>query len=147
VRPTAFTLALLLSSLAAVVAAAPAEDAPRAAAQQLGGALVAHDASRLRPILPARGKVRLQLARLGPEQGSFGAGQVEAVFRDALRQVRVQEFTIERLQLAPEGQLALVEARAALTDRAGRPCSTVLHLTLAPEDSRWVLRGIREASR
>ena len=79
--PSCFALSLVV---ALTLATAGADDGARAAAQIFGRALVAGNAEALRAILPAQGKVHLTLTRLGPEEGNFGARQVEAVFRDFL---------------------------------------------------------------
>jgi len=120
------------------------KDDARAAADKFGGALTGAQASALRPILPERGKVHLALTRLAQEEGSFGASQVEAVFRDSLAAVVVSSFDVVRLE-SDEKTFALVHARSALTDRQGRPCRVSLHLSFQPENGSWVLREIKES--
>jgi hypothetical protein len=120
-------------------------EAARLAARQFGQALVASQPEGLRAILPERGNVRLVLVRLGPENGSFGAGQVEALFRDFLSVGQVRTFEVLRLQ-SDGTSSALVQGRAVIVDRDGRPGRVALHLALEPEGSRWVLREVKETS-
>lgn len=123
---------------------ATGKDEARAAADKFGAALTGSAAGALRPILPTKGKVFLALSRLAEEQGSFGAGQVEAVFRDSLAQVSVKLFEVVRLE--SDGKtFALVHGRASLTDRNGRACRVSLHLSFQPENGAWVLREIKES--
>jgi len=143
-RLPALCLSLLLIALPVVSGDAPtAEVQVRSAALEFGRALLEADMSRLRSVLPERGKVRLQLARLGPEEGVYSAGQVELVLKDFLRQGRLRSFDLLRLDWGGEGY-ALVCVRARLADRNGKTGDVELHLNLQPEDHRWVLREIRE---
>ena len=105
--------------------------------------LLQAESSRLAPILPARGKVRLKLKLLGPEEGAYSPRQVEAVLDDFFRQGTVRSYDLLRLDCADE-HYALAHARARVTDRNGRPAEIVLDLTFQPEGDRWVLREIRE---
>ena len=115
----------------------------KTAALQFGQALKRADTSALKSILPSRGKVKLLLICFGPEEGSYSADQVRALFKDFLRQGEVRSFDLLRLQCASE-QFALVHARTRVADRDGRPREVDLRLTFQPEDDRWVLREIRE---
>ena len=123
--------------------AATGEEQARTAALEFGSALKRADTSALRSVLPSRGKVKLRLICFGPEEGSYSADQVQALFKDFLRQGEVRSFDLLRLQCASE-QFALVHARTRVSDRDGRPREVDLHLTFQPEDDRWVLREIRE---
>jgi hypothetical protein len=118
-------------------------EAVQKAAIRFGQALSLADAAKLEPILPSEGKVRVRLLRLGPEQGSFGAGQVEALLQDFLRQGTVPSFEVVRTEAADE-TFALVKALARVVDREGTDADVYLHLTFQPEGGRWVLREIRE---
>ena len=113
------------------------------AALRFGQALSQSDVAKLKPMLPSEGKVRVRLLRLGPEQGSFGAGQVEALLQDFLRQGTVPSFEVVRTEAADESY-ALVKTLARVVDREGRDADVYLHLTFQPEGGRWVLREIRE---
>jgi hypothetical protein len=137
-------LGLLL--VVAVMAQTPGEDAARAAVESLGRGLTSGDLSLIRPLLPQEGKVQLNLARLGPERGSFSASQVEALLRDFMAQGSVQSFKSTRVEHDPNG-VALASARVELTDKQGRPASVDLHLTFQPDGRQWVLREIRETPR
>src|SRR6185436_15528656 len=80
-----FGLALILLSISATaLLSAPGEDDARKAARAFGQALTSGRADGLRPILAEHGRLQLSLVRLGPEEGYFAAGQVEALFRDFL---------------------------------------------------------------
>ena len=137
---------LLFAARVPVAADPPApSEAARAAARQFGQALVSSRADALRAVLPAQGNVRLVLTRLGPENGSFGASQVEALFRDFLSVGKVRSFEVLRLQ-SDGTSSALVMGRAVVVDRDGRPGRVSLHLALEPEGSRWVLREVKETS-
>ena len=138
----------LLVALAPLVAVAegPDEQAARRAADRFGQALVRADLSLLRPILPAKGKVQLKLSRMGPEDGFFSPGQVEALLRDFLALGSVQRFETGRVEHDPQG-IALVSARVELKDKQGSPASVGLHLAFQPEGDTWVLREIRETAR
>lgn len=147
---TAFTRGLLAAALLLGTAVAVrAEDAGKRevgrAAESFGQALVTKQTGALRKVLPDTGKVELSLVRLGPEEGSFGPTQVEALFRDFLRTGSVKSFELA----AAEGDCrshGLVRARVALVDRQGSPARVGLHLVFQLEAGRWVLRGIREAA-
>ena len=131
--------------LIVTLTAALGDDAARAAAMTFGRALVAKDAEALRPILPERGRVHLTLTRLGPEEGLFGARQVEALFRDFLASGTVASFDIGRCESA-EGTSALVHGKAAIKDRDGRSDRVGLHLAFEREGARWVLREVKETA-
>lgn len=132
-------------ALAATLAVADADDGAKAAAKTLGRALVAGSAEALRPILPQHGRVHLTLTRLGPEEGMFGARQVEALFRDFLASGKVVSFDIVRCE-SDERRSALVHGTAAITDRDGRSGRIGLHLGFEPEGERWVLREVKETA-
>jgi hypothetical protein len=139
------TLAALLSvavaGLPALADTSPEE--ARGAALRFGNALLDANASALRPILPTSGKVRVDLRRLGPADGLFGTGQVEAVFKDFLSAATVKSFELIRLECDGKSS-ALARGRAVLTDRDGRPGRVAIHLAFQPEDGRWVLREVKE---
>jgi hypothetical protein len=143
-RRALLCVALALASLPAVRAEGGAEGARRAAAA-FGSALLAGKADALRPLLPERGRVRLTLARLGPEQGSFGAHQVEALFRDFLAHGRFTSFDVARCEGDAKGS-ALAHAAATIVDRDGRNGRIALHLGLETEGGRWVLREVKESA-
>jgi len=124
--------------------ASTGEEQAKTAALQFGRALTRAETSLLRATLPSRGKLTLRLVRFGPEDGAYSPDQVEALFKDFLRQGEVRSFDLLRVQCASE-QFALVQARVRLTDREGRPGEVDLHLSFQPEGDRWVLREIREA--
>jgi hypothetical protein len=139
-----------LSCLAVVsaIAFAPptvAEDGARAAATAFGHALVAGNAQALRPVLPEHGKVHLSLLRLGPDEGSFGARQVEALFRDFLARGKVSSFDVMRCE-SDGHRSALAHVVAAIVDRDGRSGRIGLHLGFESEGERWVLREVKETT-
>ena len=131
--------------LAFTLAPADADDGARAAAVTFGRALVARNAEALRPILPQHGKVHMNLSRLGPEEGSFGARQVEALFRDFLAKGSVASFDVVRCE-SDGRRSALAHGRAAITDRDGRGGRVVFHLGFESEGERWVLREVKETA-
>jgi hypothetical protein len=139
-------LALILLSISATaLLSAPGEEDARRAARAFGQALTTGKAEGLRPILAEHGRLQLSLARLGPEDGSFGAGQVEALFRDFLADGKVRSFEILRLEC--DGQsTALAHGRASITDRQGRNARVGIHLAFKVENDRWVLREIKETA-
>jgi hypothetical protein len=94
VRAALFRFAAVLA-LSATFAHVDADDGARAAAATFGSALVAGSAEALRPILPERGRVHVSLKRMGPEEGMFGARQVEALFRDFLAKGKVASFDVK----------------------------------------------------
>jgi len=143
VRLAPVGLAVML--VVALFAAARADDGARAAAQTFGRALRAGNAEALRPILPAQGKVHLTLNRLGPEEGNFGARQVEAVFRDFLAKGAVLQFDVVRCE-SDGRRSALAHGRATITDRDGRGGRIAFHLGFEPEGDRWVLREVKETA-
>jgi hypothetical protein len=139
-----FAVSVWLLLLATALARAETtEQEARRVAADLGQALLRGDASRLGPLLPLEGKVRLRLVSLGPEDGSYSAEQVEALFQGFLRQGRVRTFDLRRVHCVSE-QFALMRARAQIQDGEGRAREVDLHLTLEPEAGRWVLRELRE---
>lgn len=134
-------VALVLA--AAFAAAAPGQDAARRSARLFGQALTSGQASLLRSILPAGGKIHLAVARLVPEEGYFAASQVEALLADFLSQGSVRSF--ELLRLESDGKTnALARGRAVVVDRQGRPARLGIHLAFQCEEDRWVLREIKE---
>ena len=142
--------AVLSCLFAAVVfsftsAGADADDGARAAAAAFGHALVSGNAQALRPILPEQGRVHVTLTRLGPEEGSFGARQVEAVFRDFLAKGKVASFDVARCECGGH-RSALAHGKAVITDRDGRSGRIGLHLGFESEDGRWVLREVKETT-
>lgn len=143
-RALAFLVSVVLLLAGGFATSGTGKSEARAAADKFGAALTGAQASALRPILPARGKVYLALTRLAQEEGSFGASQVEAVLRDSLAVVAVTSFDVVRLE-SDEKTFALVHAQSALTDRQGRPCRVSLHLSFQPENGSWVLREIKES--
>ena len=139
------TAVLLFVALAAASAgfAATGEEEARRSARLFGQALTSGQASRLRPILPSSGKIHLAVSRLVPEEGYFGASQVEALIADFLSQGSVRSFEVLRLE--SDGKTnALARARAVLTDREGRPVRLGIHLSFKTEDDHWVVREIKE---
>ena len=130
-------------ALTVTLASADADESARAAATTLGRALLAGNAQALRPILPEHGRVHLTLSRLGPEEGSFGARQVEAVFLDFLARGKVTSFEVTRCE-SDGRRSALAHATAAITDRDGRSGRIGLHLGFESEGERWVLREVKE---
>lgn len=143
-RPALLSLAVALALALAAAPAAAGDDA-RAAADAFGRALVTGRPEAMRPILPQRGKVHLALARLGPEEGVFGANQVEAVFRDFLAGGKVASFVVSRYESDGRSS-ALAHGKAAITDREGRSARIGVHLGFEPEDGRWVLREVKETA-
>ena len=141
-----FALTVLLAGIASASVAAPLPDGARECATRFGRALERGDAAALRPLLPARGKVRVSLDRLGPGEGGFSAGQVEAILADFRKHGSVRAFELSSPESPGEGY-ALIRGRATVVDRSGMPCAVDLHLTVEPENGRWVLRDIRESRR
>ena len=125
--------------------AATGEQQAKKAALAFGSSLKHGDTAALRSVLPERGKVNLRLILFGPEEGSYSADQVQALFKSFLRQGSVRSFDLLRLQCSSD-QFALVHARTRVSDRDGRTSEVDLHLTFQPEADRWVLREIRESA-
>ena len=144
-RAAAFHLAAVLVVTAVFADAVVADDAAKAAAETFGGALVSGLAAELRPILPAQGRVHLTLNRLGPEEGLFGARQVEAVFGDFLARGRVESFDLGRCG-SDGARSAVARGRAGIVDRDGRGRLIGLHLAFELEGERWVLREVKETA-
>jgi hypothetical protein len=138
--PSGFAVVLALT---ATLTNVDADDRARAAAVTFGRALVAGSAEALRPILPERGRVHVTLGRLGPEEGLFGARQVEALFRDFLAKGKVTSFDVMRCE-GDGRSSALAHGTAAIIDRDGRSGRIGLHLGLEQEAERWVLREVKE---
>ncbi len=150
-RGLAASLIVVVLNLAPVHLGADVRDATtgeaqtRKAALGVGTALIGSDTSLLRPLLPRHGKVRMHLTCFGPEEGSFSAGQVEAVFSSFFRHGSVKSFDLLRLESDESGRYALAQGRVSVIDRDGRRSKVDIHLTFEPEEGRWVLRGIRES--
>jgi len=144
VRVAISAFAILLAFTAHTGAAEGDAQARRATAL-FGSALTSGHADGLRPILPQRGKVRLTLVLLGPEEGAFGANQVEALFRDFLAGGKVSSFVVERFE-SDGASSALAHGKAAIVDRDGRKARIGVHLAFEPEDGRWVLREVKESA-
>ncbi|HUC43703.1 MAG TPA: hypothetical protein VMR65_06685 [Candidatus Sulfotelmatobacter sp.] len=143
--PVAAAFVVALAAAFGVVAADLSQGAARAAAEAFGRALSTGHAEGIRPLLPQRGKVTLSLSRMGPEDGSFGSSQVEAVLREFLARGSVGSFAI--LQCESDGKTtALAHARALVTDREGHSARVGIHLGFQPEDGRWVVREVKESA-
>lgn len=144
-RPRPAVLLLLVLAVSAAVESRSEPDAPPArAARAFGEALVRPDAAGLRAAFPHAGKVRLSLRVLGPEDGLYGPGQAEAVFRELLTKTAVRSFDVSRVESdGRTGGLAIL--RLVLTDRDGHDRRVGLRLTLEPERGTWVVREVREA--
>jgi hypothetical protein len=141
-RASIFVVSALAAAPGAIVAA-DAPDGPRDVAEKFGAALTSSRAASLRPLLPSQGKVRLCLRRLGPEDGSFAAGQVEAVFANFLASGSVRVFALASVDT--DGRTAaLAVASAEVVDREGRPVRIGLRFSLEPEGDRWIVREVRE---
>jgi hypothetical protein len=136
-------LLLLAGALGGAAAGSPAIDQARGAALKFGQALKGGEVSHLRDILPAQGKVRLNLHCLGPAEGFFSAGQVEALLREFLEQGSIRSFDLIGLEHDPQ-HFAIAHGRSLLTDREGRPARIDIYLSFQPEGDRWVLREVRE---
>ena len=138
-------VASLLAALLALTAAGQTvnESSAGAAAKRFAMALEGSNASLLGELLPGQGKVRLKLRRLGPEDGSFSARQVQTLLRDFFRQGSIESVSVERLD-QETGTYALAQLHARGIDREGRPMELRLHLSFQSEDNRWTLREIRE---
>ena len=132
-------------ALSITLATAGADDPARAAAKTFGAALLTGNAQGLRPVLPEHGRVHLSLMRLGPEEGNFGARQVEAVFLDFFARGKVVAFEVKRCE-GDGRRSALTRATATITDRDGRSGRIGLHLGFESEGERWVLREVKETA-
>lgn len=143
----------LATLILAIVAIAPplaandrAEAEVRAAADTFGAALSSARLDGLEPLLPERGKVRMRLICMGPEDGHFSRGQVQALLDDFLGDGgSVSAFKV----LSVDGAgtpYAMVRARGLAVDRFGRGTALDLHLGFVRESDRWVLREIRETA-
>ena len=117
----------------------------RDVASAFGNALT--DEASLRPWLPAKGKVRLHLVRMGAEDGYFSSSQVDALLQDFLDRGAVRSFEIARIEAERDDCIAVVTSRLAVTDSDGRPSRVELRLSIHPEGERWVVREIRESRR
>ena len=142
-RRIAGLVAVLGLSSALLLAGTTKGDA-EAVARRFGEALTSGDASKLRSVLPARGKVKLALELLAEAQGTYGSGQVEALLRESLSRTSVRSFETQRVE-SDSASFALVQCRASATDPQGRAARIALHLSLQPEDGGWVVREIRES--
>jgi len=144
VRAALFCLAVLVVSAASPPVAA-ADEGARQAAIRFGRALTSGKAEALRAILPQKGKVRLTLVVLGPEDGAFAASQVEALFRDFLAGGKVLSFEVTRFE--SDGKTgAFAHANASVVDHEGHTTQLGIHLWLEPEGDRWVLREVKESA-
>jgi hypothetical protein len=136
-------LLLVAGAAGADEAPVPSTDAARGAAMQFGQALKSGDVTLLRAILPAQGKVRLNLHCLGPAEGFFSSGQVEALLREFLEQGSIRSYDLIGIENDPE-HFAIAHGRSLLTDREGRSARVDIYLAFQPEGDRWVLREVRE---
>jgi hypothetical protein len=135
--------ALLVWAGAGTASARP--EGAREVALQFGNALTSSAPDRLEPLLPASGRVRLKLFRMGTEDGFFGPLQVQAIFRDFLGVGSVRSF--ELIHLETDGRsYSLAHAQALVVDRQGRTASSDLRIAFQPEDGRWVIREIKESA-
>jgi hypothetical protein len=137
---------LMLLAVGAATAGDVAElstDEARGAALQFGQSLMSSDITLLRTILPAQGKVRLNLHCLGPAEGFFSSGQVEALLREFLEQGSIRSFDLIGLEYDPQ-HFAIAHGRSLLTDREGRSARVDIYLAFQPEGVGWVLREVRE---
>jgi len=134
----------LVLMAAALLAAVSLGAEPRATVDAFGAALVQGNADALHAVLPSAGKVRVRLVRLGPQDGALRGGQLHAVLQDFFERGSIESFKLQTIEHS--SKLALASAELDLIDEQGRT-EIRLHLSLEPEDDRWVLREIRESRR
>jgi len=134
-----------LAVVAVLAAATAVAEQPREAVDQFGAALIQGNADGLRVTLPTEGKVRVRLIHFGPEDGALRGGQLHAVLQDFLERGKVQSFKLHTIEKTDN--LALATTEVELVDAHGVGARVRLHLSLEPENERWVLREIRESSR
>jgi len=128
----------------ALLAAVSLGAEPRATVDAFGAALVQGNADALHAVLPSAGKVRVRLVRLGPQDGALRGGQLHAVLQDFFERGSIESFKLQTIEHS--SKLALASAELDLIDEQGRT-EVRLHLSLEPENDRWVLREIRESRR
>jgi hypothetical protein len=80
---------------------------------------------------------------MGPEEGSFGANQVEAILAGYLDVGSVRSYDVLRID-SDDRTFATARCLADLVDRQGKPARVGIRLAFEREDGRWVLREIKE---
>lgn len=134
-----FLVGLLGASETSPVRAADSFDA---AVQRVASCLRDADGCDLRSILPEKGRVRLDLRRIGGDrQGSFSPGQVDAVLGGFLRRQRPTSVRVSRVR---EESPLFGAAQFELTLPGGSSGTVGLDMILQRDDRGWVVREIKE---
>lgn len=135
---------LALLAIALLGGVTLADDKPKAV-DAFRAALAAEDVDALESLLPERGRIRVRLDRLGDQKGELRSGQLKAILDRFFERGKIRSVEIESTHRA--GSQALARLRTAITTASGRDVTITLHLTLAKEEKRWVVRELREARR
>jgi len=138
---------LSLSLFAPHVQARPETSIPGALANrlsQLEDAFRRSDAAALRAACTLSGKVRVEMRNFPSGQGSFGASQLEVIFRQIFKDERTRELRFPRgdVKLSPP---ATAFARGAWVHRpvGGAEITETLTVTLRAEGDDWRIQELR----
>ncbi len=138
---------LSLSLLAPRAQARPETSVPGPLANrlsQLEDAFRRGDAAALRAVCAQSGKVRVEMRNFPSGQGSFGASQLEVIFRQIFKGERTRELRFPRddVKLSPP---ATAFARGAWVHRpvGGAEIAETLTVTLRAEGDDWRIQELR----
>ena len=113
---------------------------------QLQDAFRDGNAAALRAACTQSGKVRVEMRNFPSGQGSFGASQLEVIFRQIFKEQRTRELRFPRddVKLSPPGTAF---ARGAWVHRpvGGAETTETLTVTLRAEGDDWRIQEIRSA--
>ncbi len=103
------------------------------------------DPAALRPELPRRIKVYVSAPALGIDGAYYGPDQTLLLLRRLLDERSTLRFTFSGTPARPqEDRESIVAARWRFRDRGGSESDVRISFTLAPEESGWSIREIRE---
>lgn len=104
-----------------------------------------NDARLLRSALPNRGKVYLSTRTLGIEDGYYGPDQLVALLDRIFHLRPTRRFTWEPPRTLPSGQPVSLTAVWRYRPKDGSISSIRLRFIVAPGNSGWSVRKIRES--
>lgn len=144
-----YGLAALLAGLSCFSSlAAGAEDDIQAALNQVARAFTTGSSAAMGPVLPRRGKIRVDLPSLAEDSSGFlSASQFHYMLDDILHHHKVESFTFDPLAGPPRREGTTASAHLNVRTRGQKILHLTLQLVFVATDDGWVLRELREKTR
>ena len=144
-----YRLAALLAGLACFTPpVAGAEGDIQTAFQHVAEAFRAGSSAAIGPILPQRGKIRVDLPNLATDSSGFlSASQFRYMLDDILHRHQVVSFTFDPLAGPPRKEGTTAGAQLKIRTRDQEILHLTLQLVFVGTSEGWVLREFRERAR